>query len=216
MLFDIGWPELMVIGVIALVVIGPKDMPRALRIAGYWMRKARTMSREFQNSIDQMIREAELEEVREDLKKATDFNIEDEIHKTVDADGSLSEAVKPPEIPDHFDHSTEGSEAAPGEPAAGEPAVGESAGGEPAGGDGASLPERAGATATDSAAAPNGNVTPEEVTSGEVTSGAANPPAAETPPEPAAKSPAKSPAKTPGTSHDEPSAPAERATSAKS
>ena len=70
MLFDIGWPELMLIGIVALVVIGPKDLPRALRVAGFWVRKARTLSREFQSSVDQMIREAELEEVREDLKKA--------------------------------------------------------------------------------------------------------------------------------------------------
>ena len=40
MLFDIGWPELMLIGIVALVVIGPKDLPRALRIAGFWVRKS--------------------------------------------------------------------------------------------------------------------------------------------------------------------------------
>ena len=102
MFLDIGWPELMLIGVIALVVIGPKDLPRAMRIAGYWMRKARTLSREFQNSVDQMIREAELEEVRQDLKKATEFNIETEFHNTVDPDGSLAASIKPPELPDFF------------------------------------------------------------------------------------------------------------------
>src|SRR5437870_10592715 len=74
MLFDIGWPELMLIGIVALVVIGPKDLPRALRVAGFWVRKARTLSREFQSSIDQMIREAELEEIRQDLKKATELD----------------------------------------------------------------------------------------------------------------------------------------------
>jgi len=72
MLFDIGWPELLLIGVVALVVIGQKDLPRALRVAGFWVRKARTMSREFQSSIDQMIREAELDEVRQELKKAAE------------------------------------------------------------------------------------------------------------------------------------------------
>jgi sec-independent protein translocase protein TatB len=102
MLFDIGWPELLLIGVVALVVIGPKDLPRAMRVAGYWMRKARTLSREFQSSIDQMIREAELEEVRQDLKKATEFNIEAEFHKTIDPDGSLIEGVKPPALPEFF------------------------------------------------------------------------------------------------------------------
>ena len=107
MFFDIGWPELMLIGVVALVVIGPKDLPRALRIAGYWVRKARNMSREFQNSIDQMIREAELDDIRRDLKKATEFDIGHEVQKTVDPDGSLAESIKPPDLPDYFTEKTE-------------------------------------------------------------------------------------------------------------
>ncbi|HTQ35086.1 MAG TPA: Sec-independent protein translocase protein TatB, partial [Stellaceae bacterium] len=51
MFFDIGWTEFMVIGVVALIVIGPKDLPAALRVAGYWVRKARTLSREFHSSV---------------------------------------------------------------------------------------------------------------------------------------------------------------------
>ena len=105
MLFDIGWPELMLIGVVALVVIGPKDLPRAMRIAGYWVRKARTMSREFQSSIDQMIREAELDEIREDVKKATEFDLEGEFRRTVDPSGELAESIRP-ELPDYFTEST--------------------------------------------------------------------------------------------------------------
>src|SRR5437763_9288984 len=105
MLFDIGWPELMLIGVVALVVIGPKDLPRALRVAGFWVRKARTLSREFQSSIDQMIREAELDEIRQDLKKATEFDLEKEFQKTVDPTGELAESIKPPNIQDYFDEA---------------------------------------------------------------------------------------------------------------
>jgi len=116
MLFDIGWPELLLIGVVALVVIGPKDLPRALRVAGFWVRKARTLSREFQGSIDQMIREAELEEVRQDLKKATEFDLENEIRNTVDPKGELAESIKPPDLPDYFE-----------EPGAATPAVAEEA-----------------------------------------------------------------------------------------
>src|SRR5229473_1280547 len=105
MLFDIGWPELMLIGIVALVVIGPKDLPRALRVAGFWVRKARTLSREFQSSIDQMIREAELEDVRKDLKKATEFDIEKEFKDTIDPTGELAESIKPPNLPDYFDET---------------------------------------------------------------------------------------------------------------
>ena len=109
MLFDLGWSELMLIGVVALVFIGPKDLPKALRVAGYWVRKARTLSREFQSSIDQMIREAELDEIRQDLKKASELDIEHEFRQTIDPTGSLHESLQPPELP---------SFAEPGEPAA--------------------------------------------------------------------------------------------------
>ena len=105
MLFDIGWPELLLIGVVALVVIGPKDLPNALRVAGFWFRKARGLSREFQSSVEQMIREAELDEMRQQLKKATEFDIEKEFQKTVDPTGELAESIRPPDIPDYFDEA---------------------------------------------------------------------------------------------------------------
>jgi sec-independent protein translocase protein TatB len=99
MLFDLGWSEILLIGTVALVFIGPKDLPKAMRVAGYWVRKARTLSREFQNSIDQMIREAELDEMRQDLKKAAEFDLNKEFHNTIDPTGTLSESLKPPALP---------------------------------------------------------------------------------------------------------------------
>src|ERR1700683_1914621 len=111
MFFDIGWPEFMLIGVVALVVIGPKDLPAALRVAGYWVRKARTMSREFQSSVEQMLREAELEDVRQELKKVTEINLDHEINKIMDPvhDPAVATAVQtvpqPPEVPDYLDHT---------------------------------------------------------------------------------------------------------------
>jgi|SRR5712691_1587118 len=99
MLFDLSMTELMLIGVVALVVIGPKDLPKALRIAGFWVRKARTLSREFQSSVEQMIREAELDEMRQELKKASELDLEKEFRNTIDPTGSLAESLKPPELP---------------------------------------------------------------------------------------------------------------------
>jgi len=99
MLLDFGWSELMLIGVVALIVIGPKDLPKALRVAGFWVRKARTLSREFQSSVEQMIREAELDEVRQELKKATEIDLDREFRQAVDPTGSLAESLKPPELP---------------------------------------------------------------------------------------------------------------------
>ena len=70
-MFDFAWSELALIAVVALVVIGPKDLPRAMRLAGMWVRKARAMAREFQGSLEQMVREAELEDVRQTVEQAT-------------------------------------------------------------------------------------------------------------------------------------------------
>jgi sec-independent protein translocase protein TatB len=103
MLFDLSMTELLLIGVVALVVIGPKDLPKALRVAGYWVRKARTLSREFQTSVEQMMREAELDEMRQELKKATEIDLDKEFRQTIDPTGSLAESLKPPELPKFFD-----------------------------------------------------------------------------------------------------------------
>ena len=100
MLLDFGWSELMLIGLVALVVIGPKDLPRALRVAGFWLRKARSLSREFQSSVEQMVREAELDEMRQELNKATQIDLDSEFRHTIDPTGSLAESLKPPELPD--------------------------------------------------------------------------------------------------------------------
>jgi sec-independent protein translocase protein TatB len=99
MLLDLSWSEILLVGTVALIFIGPKDLPKAMRVAGYWVRKARTLSREFQSSIDQMIREAELDEMRQDLKKAAEFDLNKEFHNTIDPTGSLQESLKPPELP---------------------------------------------------------------------------------------------------------------------
>ena len=99
MFFDFGMSELLLIGVVALIFIGPKDLPKALRVAGFWVKKARTLSREFQASVEQMIREAELDEMRQELKKATEIDLEKQFRETIDPTGSLAESLKPPELP---------------------------------------------------------------------------------------------------------------------
>src|SRR5690242_4397423 len=67
-MFDIGWGELLVIGMVALIVIGPKELPGTLRMLGQWMGKVRRMAGEFQNQFHDAMREAELH----DLKKEVD------------------------------------------------------------------------------------------------------------------------------------------------
>jgi sec-independent protein translocase protein TatB len=62
-MFDIGASELLLIVIVAIVVIGPKDLPRAMRLAGQWIAKVRRVSGHFRTGIETMIREAELEEM---------------------------------------------------------------------------------------------------------------------------------------------------------
>lgn len=62
-MFDIAPTELMLCAVIALVVIGPKDLPKAMRALGHWMGRARSVARHFRSGIDTMIRESELAEM---------------------------------------------------------------------------------------------------------------------------------------------------------
>ena len=62
-MFDIAPTELMLVAFVALVVIGPKDLPKALRVLGYWVGKARGVARQFRSGFDSMVREAELEEM---------------------------------------------------------------------------------------------------------------------------------------------------------
>jgi sec-independent protein translocase protein TatB len=67
-MFDIGWSELVVIAVVALIAIGPKELPGVLRMIGQWMGKARKMAAEFQGQFQEAMREAEMA----DLKKSFD------------------------------------------------------------------------------------------------------------------------------------------------
>lgn len=98
-MFDFSWSELALIGVVALVVIGPKDLPRVMRTVGLWVGKARSIAREFQSSLDQMIRESELEEMRKSVEQASNVNLAREIERTIDPAGELQKSLEPPSPP---------------------------------------------------------------------------------------------------------------------
>ena len=70
-MLDIGWTEMLMIAVIAIVVIGPRDLPKMLKTVGGWVRKARATVRELQTGIEDMAREAELDEVKKSVESAT-------------------------------------------------------------------------------------------------------------------------------------------------
>jgi sec-independent protein translocase protein TatB len=71
-MFDVAPTELLLVVVVALVVIGPKDLPKAMRFVGKWMAKARGMARHFRSGLDTMMREAELEELEKQWREQND------------------------------------------------------------------------------------------------------------------------------------------------
>ncbi|MBV1798423.1 Sec-independent protein translocase protein TatB [Siccirubricoccus sp. G192] len=88
-MFDLAWSEIALIGVVALVVIGPKDLPEAVRGLARGVQKLRRMAGEFQQHADDLVKEANLDEVRQQINEIRNFNIRNEFEKTVDRDGTL-------------------------------------------------------------------------------------------------------------------------------
>jgi sec-independent protein translocase protein TatB len=83
-MFDIAWTELLVIAVVAVVVVGPKDLPKMMRVAGQWMGRARAMADQFRRSFDDMARQSELEELRAEVMKMHNDQTLAQIHRETD------------------------------------------------------------------------------------------------------------------------------------
>ena len=92
-MFDLGWQEFFLIAVIGLLVVGPKDLPGVIRTVVKWIRKVRGMARDFQHQVEEVAREAELDEIREEAKKLSRSDIAGAIRDTVDPDGELTRSV---------------------------------------------------------------------------------------------------------------------------
>jgi sec-independent protein translocase protein TatB len=97
-MFDLSWAHLMVIGAVALIAIGPKDLPAALRTLGVVIRKARGLAREFHNSVDDMIREAELDEVRRKFNEATRLDLDPLPGNTIHPPAATPPDATPPAL----------------------------------------------------------------------------------------------------------------------
>ena len=71
-MFDIASSELLLVAIVALVVIGPKDLPRLMRVVGHWVGKAKGVARQFRSGFDEMVRQSELEDLEKKWKAEND------------------------------------------------------------------------------------------------------------------------------------------------
>ena len=88
-MFDFAWSEIALIVVVAVIFIGPKDLPVAIKAVTGMLKKARRMAGEFQTHVDEMVREADLHEVRDSLNQVRNFDFKGGVERAVDPDGSL-------------------------------------------------------------------------------------------------------------------------------
>jgi sec-independent protein translocase protein TatB len=104
-MFDIGWSELVLIGIVALIVIGPKELPTALRTAGMWMGKVRRMASEFQGQFQEAMREAEMAELKKQVDEIgnstanlTNFDPLADVKSNIES--AFDDKLKPPVLGD--------------------------------------------------------------------------------------------------------------------
>jgi len=93
-MFDIGWDELLLVALVALVVIGPKELPTVLRTLGAWVAKARNLAGEFRNHVDDMIREAGVDEMKNEFTAMADPSVSKEIEDNLMIGNPLQEPAK--------------------------------------------------------------------------------------------------------------------------
>ena len=121
-MIDFSWSHILILLIVALVVVGPKDLPRLMRIIGQWTGKARKMADEFRRSFDDMARQSELDELRKELDELRTMR------PLAETQRQFSEAMQAPKIslePEEQNAAGQTAEARPdAEPAAesGEPA----------------------------------------------------------------------------------------------
>ncbi len=92
-MFDLAWSELLVVGLVAVLVLGPKELPTAMRTLAKAIRKVRNLGSEFQGHFNEMLREAELDEVRKQVQKFSQTSLTEHVTNLVDPKGEISKEV---------------------------------------------------------------------------------------------------------------------------
>jgi sec-independent protein translocase protein TatB len=106
-MLDFSWSHILILLIVALVVVGPKDLPRLMRIVGQWMAKARRMADEFRKSFDDMARQSELDELRKEIENLRSerplAGIEHDLNQSIVPDDmksapTIETEMAPPEV----------------------------------------------------------------------------------------------------------------------
>ena len=97
-MFDLSWTEILLIGTAAIVFIGPKELPNALRTAGQWAGKARGLAREFQSSVDDMVRESDIAKIKGEMDKLGTGDLQRQIEQSIDPKGEINKAFSTPDF----------------------------------------------------------------------------------------------------------------------
>jgi sec-independent protein translocase protein TatB len=94
-MFDIGWMEMLVIAVVAIVVIGPKDLPKVLHTVGQWMSRARAVAKGFQDQMEEMARQSGVDEVRKEISNSIQgLDPAARIKQAIDPTGEMDAQMK--------------------------------------------------------------------------------------------------------------------------
>ena len=97
-MFDIGGWEFLLIGILGIIVVGPKELPRAIRTVRIFISKTRSLARDFQAGLDEVAREADLDKVSDELREIVDpetlaSEFREEIENSIDPGGDLKDAM---------------------------------------------------------------------------------------------------------------------------
>jgi sec-independent protein translocase protein TatB len=95
-MFDIGWSELLVIAVVAIIVVGPKDLPRLMRSFGHYAGKLRRAASDFQRQFEEAMRESEVDEVRKAIESVRDNTPSIDLKAPIDKPVMLPKQSQPP------------------------------------------------------------------------------------------------------------------------
>jgi sec-independent protein translocase protein TatB len=122
-MFDLfSWSHILLLLIVALVVVGPKDLPKVMRTAGQWTARARDMANEFRRSFDEMARQSELDELRKEIESLRNerplADVERELHQSILPPDQRSlpqaaEEIMTPLAEPPIDHSTVDEEVPP-------------------------------------------------------------------------------------------------------